>query len=86
MELTWLYKVIKTFLSYFKKPLIPLLTSYLYIKVIKKKLHMGIIKDKKKFERTKEQTNPTNPTGNTNINTNDFDINEKTIKNQQNKK
>lgn len=40
----------------------------------------------KKFERKKEQKNPTNPTGNRNIKTNDFDIDEKTIKKQQNKK
>ena len=46
---------------------------------------MGIIEDKKKFKRTKEQTNPTNPTGNTNIDTNDFDIDENTIKDQQSK-
>lgn len=46
---------------------------------------MGIIKDKKKFNTTVEQTNPTNPTGNTNIKTNDFDIDKKTIKKQQNK-
>jgi len=45
---------------------------------------MGIIADKK-LKRTKEQTNPTNPTGNTKRETNDFDIDEKTIKNQQNK-
>ena len=47
---------------------------------------MGIIKDKKKFKRTKEQTHPTNPTGNTDQKTNTFDIDEKTIKKQQNKK
>lgn len=47
---------------------------------------MGIIKDRRKFKRTKEQENPTNPTGNTNIDTNKFDIDEKTIKDQQNKK
>ncbi|UOB16836.1 hypothetical protein [Abyssalbus ytuae] len=47
---------------------------------------MGIIKDKKKFEPSKKQTNPTNPTGNVNIETNDFDIDEKTIKKQQKKK
>ena len=47
---------------------------------------MGIIKDKKKFERTKEQNNPLNPTGNINQKTNQFDIDEKTIKKQQNKK
>ncbi len=46
---------------------------------------MGIIKDKK-LKRKVTQTNPTNPTGNTNIETNKFDINEKTIKKQQNKK
>jgi len=32
-----------------------------------------------------KQKNPTNPTGNTNIKTNDFDIDKKTIKNQKNK-
>tara|TARA_R110001632_G_scaffold84909_3_gene186902 strand:- start:1514 stop:1657 length:144 start_codon:yes stop_codon:yes gene_type:complete len=47
---------------------------------------MGIIEDKKKFKRTKEQTFPTNPTGNTNQKTNQFDIDEPTIKKQQNKK
>jgi len=47
---------------------------------------MGIIKDNKKFERTVEQTTPTNPTGNRNIETNKFDIDKKTIKKQQNKK
>ncbi|MGS2727184.1 hypothetical protein ACU8DI_11300 [Psychroserpens sp. BH13MA-6] len=46
---------------------------------------MGIIKDKRKFERTKEQKNPTNPTGNINQKTNKFDIDEATIKKQQNK-
>lgn len=40
----------------------------------------------KKFERKVEQTNPTNPTGNTNQKTNKFDIEKKTIKEQQNKK
>lgn len=47
---------------------------------------MGFIKDNKKFKRTKEQTNPTNPTGNINIETNKFDIEKPTIKDQQNKK
>ena len=47
---------------------------------------MGIIKDNKKFERTKEQTNPTNPTGKTKSEINQFDIDKKTIKKQQNKK
>ncbi len=40
----------------------------------------------KKFRRKTEQTNPTNPTGNTNQETNKFDIDKKTIKEQQNKK
>ncbi|WP_262913917.1 hypothetical protein [Aequorivita vitellina] len=40
----------------------------------------------KKFERKKEQKNPTNPTGNINQKPNEFDIDEKTIKKQQNKK
>ena len=47
---------------------------------------MGIIEDKKKFKTTKKQKNPTNPTANINIETNDFDIDEKTIKKQQKKK
>ena len=47
---------------------------------------MGIIKDRKKFKRTKEQTNPTNPTGNINQLTNGFDIDKRTIKKQQTKK
>tara|TARA_R110002049_G_scaffold132849_2_gene292180 strand:- start:1640 stop:1783 length:144 start_codon:yes stop_codon:yes gene_type:complete len=47
---------------------------------------MGIIEDNKKFKRTKEQTNPTNPTGNVDQKRNQFDIDEKTIKKQQNKK
>ena len=46
---------------------------------------MGMIKDRKKFKTTVKQTNPTNPTGNTKLETNDFDIDEKTIKNQKNK-
>ena len=46
---------------------------------------MGIIEDKKKFKTTKEQTIPTNPNGKTNQQTNKFDIDEKTIKKQQNK-
>lgn len=43
------------------------------------------IKDKRKFKRKTKQDNPTNPTGNTNIKTNTFDIDEETIKKQQNK-
>ncbi|WP_224489829.1 hypothetical protein [Robertkochia flava] len=46
---------------------------------------MGEISDKK-WKRKKEQTNPTNPTGKTNADLNDFDIDEKTIRKQQNKK
>ena len=44
-----------------------------------------MIKDGKKFKRTKEQTYPTNPTGNINQQTNQFDIDKATIKKQQNK-
>ncbi|PHR15020.1 MAG: hypothetical protein COA40_02400 [Aequorivita sp.] len=40
----------------------------------------------KKFERDTEQKHPTNPTGKTNKQTNEFDIDKKTIKKQQNKK
>ena len=47
---------------------------------------MGTIEDNKKFKTTKDQENPTNPTGNRNIKTNKFDIDKKTIKDQQNKK
>lgn len=46
---------------------------------------MGMIKDRKKFKTTVEQTNPANPSGYTKNETNDFDIDEKTIKKQQNK-
>jgi len=47
---------------------------------------MGTIKDNKKFKTSKEQTNPTNPTGNTNLETNQYDIDKKTIKDQRSKK
>tara|TARA_R110000868_G_scaffold390234_4_gene659817 strand:- start:1464 stop:1607 length:144 start_codon:yes stop_codon:yes gene_type:complete len=47
---------------------------------------MGIIKDRKKFKRTTEQTNPTNPTGNIDQLTSHFNFNKTTIKKQQNKK
>ncbi|MEZ7495028.1 hypothetical protein QO206_05990 [Leeuwenhoekiella aequorea] len=40
----------------------------------------------KKFDRKTDQTTPTNPTGNRNIKTNKVDIDEPTIKDQQNKK
>lgn len=46
---------------------------------------MGNIDDKR-LKRKVEQKNPTNPTGNTNVETNKFDIDEPTIKDQQNKK
>lgn len=47
---------------------------------------MGITKDNRKFKRKVEQSNPTNPTGNVNIDTNKFDIDKGSIKDQQNKK
>lgn len=47
---------------------------------------MGTIEDKRKFKTTRTQTNPTNPTGNTTIETNKFDIDESTLKEQQKKK
>lgn len=42
--------------------------------------------EKNKLKRKEEQKNPTNPTGNTKRDTNKVDIDEKTIKKQQNKK
>lgn len=48
---------------------------------------MGSIEDNKKFKRTTEQENPTNPDGVANKEkANKFDIDKKTIKDQQNKK
>lgn len=47
---------------------------------------MGDIKDKRKFKRTVKQNNPTNPTANTNIDNDKFNIDEDTIKKQKNKK
>lgn len=47
---------------------------------------MGNIETKRKFKREVTQSNPTNPTGNTNITTNTFDMDSSTIKGQQNKK
>lgn len=47
---------------------------------------MGNIKDKRKFKRKVEQSNPANPTANPNIDTNKFDIDEDTIRDQQKKK
>ncbi len=46
---------------------------------------MGMIKDRKKFKTTKEQTFPTNPTGNINQLTNHFDFDKSTIKNNKTK-
>ncbi len=42
--------------------------------------------EKNKKKRKEDQKNPTNPTGNANQRTNKVDIDEKTIKDQQNKK
>ncbi len=47
---------------------------------------MGIFEDKRKFKRKEEQSNPTNPNGNTNIKTNDFSIREDSIREQQKKR
>ncbi len=46
---------------------------------------MSRTEDKRKFKRKVKQNNPTNPTANTNIDTNTYDIDEKTVKKQQNK-
>ena len=46
---------------------------------------MGIIDDKR-LKRKVKQTNPTNPTGDTDVKTNKFDIDADTIKKQQKKK
>ncbi|WP_166521549.1 hypothetical protein [Zobellia amurskyensis] len=46
---------------------------------------MANTNDKRKFKRKREQVNPTNPTGNVNQETNEFNIEEDTIRNQQNK-
>ncbi|MEZ4858895.1 MAG: hypothetical protein R2781_08805 [Flavobacteriaceae bacterium] len=40
----------------------------------------------RKFERTVAQKNPTNPTGNINQTTNDFNIDAETIRKKRNKK
>ncbi|NKI28076.1 hypothetical protein HCG49_16050 [Arenibacter sp. 6A1] len=47
---------------------------------------MGIISENRKFKRKVTQENPTNPTGNTSIETNKINFDEDTIKKQQNKK
>lgn len=46
---------------------------------------MGEIIDKK-WKRRKKQTHPTNPTGKNTADLNEFDIDEKTIRKQQNKR
>ncbi|MCL5129289.1 hypothetical protein [Algibacter sp. L4_22] len=46
---------------------------------------MGIINNKRKFKITKEQTNPTNPTGDLNIENKKFDIKRETIKDSKTK-
>lgn len=47
---------------------------------------MGIFEDKRKFKRKVEQTHPTNPTGNTDNDNKEFDIDSDTIKEKQDKK
>ncbi len=42
--------------------------------------------DNRKFQRSKKQSNPTNPVGNIDQETNDFDIEKKTIRKQKTKK
>ena len=46
---------------------------------------MATTDDKRKFKRKVDQKDPTNPRGDTNIESNDYDIDEKTIKNQKKK-
>ena len=41
--------------------------------------------DKRKFKRNVTQSNPTNPTANTNIGTNKFDIDSASIRKQKSK-
>ena len=47
---------------------------------------MGGPIEKNKRERKKDQDHPTNSTGNRNIDTNEVDFDDETIKDQQNKK
>ena len=47
---------------------------------------MGITQDKRKFKRKVEQSNPTNPTGGIDIKNKTFDIDKKTIDENQSKK
>ncbi len=75
------------YLGYFKSLLWHVLPCFVYILYdYKNEWKMGMIDDRKKFKRSKEQTNPTNLTGNINQKTNDLDIDKSTIKKQQNKK
>lgn len=47
---------------------------------------MGVTQDKRKFKVTKKQSNPTNPTGGTDTKNKTFDIDKKTIDENQSKK
>lgn len=47
---------------------------------------MGITQEERKFKITKKQSNPTNPTGGSNIKNKTFDIDKKTIDENQSKK
>lgn len=47
---------------------------------------MRATQDKRKFKITKKQSNPTNPTGGTDIKNRTFDIDKKTIDENQSKK
>ncbi|MBC8766835.1 MULTISPECIES: hypothetical protein [Arenibacter] len=47
---------------------------------------MGVTQDKRKFNRKVEQSNPTNPTGGTSVKNKTFDIDKKTIDENQSKK
>ncbi len=47
---------------------------------------MGITKDKKKFKRKTSQSNPTNPSGGTNVENITFDLDSSTIRKQKSKK
>ena len=47
---------------------------------------MGVTEDKRKFKRKVEQSNPTNPSGGTDIKNKTFDIDKDTIDENQSKK
>lgn len=57
----------------------------LYSSEPKNNINYGNDKNRKKFKTTVKQTNPTNPSGYTKNEINNFDIDKKTIKKQQNK-